>query len=127
MKRVLIFANHSVFWCGVQRLLINAGECELVAWEANLDGALECIRALRPDVVLVEKSRLGPDFRATVMRILDEGHGLQVVALSLEESTIRIYREERRVIAEAEDLVRVLAQPPAPGTDSISFHGGRTH
>ena len=113
MKRVMILSRQSAFWWGVQRLLRDGGGCDLVGWETEVDQALERIRELRPDVVLVDKGDARADNASPIMRILGEGLGMCVIALGLEENTLSLYREERRTVDDVEDLIRAIEQDPA--------------
>jgi len=117
MKRIMIFAKRSAFWCGLQRLLEVGECCDLVAWETEVEPALERIRELRPDAVLVDGDRGRANEASPIMRILSEGLGTRVIGLSLDDNTLALYREHRRIARNVDDLIQAIDQDTsaAPG------------
>ena len=113
MRRILILSNQSLFWCGVQKLLSPEAGCVLVGWERDLDQALERIRELRPDAVLLDKGDVSANGASPVMRILEQGLETRVIALSLMDSSISVYRQERHQVDNVNDLVHIIEQAEA--------------
>lgn len=120
MPRVMILAGKSTLWWGVSEVLQKAEQCDLVCWETELDQALQRIRELRPDVVLVDKGSATASDIPLIMGILGEGLGTRVFALSLEDSSLSIYREERLTVEEGEDLIRAIEKDPTASRISVS-------
>ena len=119
MKRVMILSRQSAFWWGVQWLLRDGGGCDVVGWETEIAKGLERIREMRPDVVLVDKGSARADDACPVMRILGEGLGMRVIALSVEDSILSVYREERHAVGGVEDLIRAIEQAPAASPGDV--------
>ena len=71
MKRIFVLANQSLFSRGVEILLRQDKDMELVGAETDVDRAIERIKALCPDVVLLEQEPPARDPAPVVMRILD--------------------------------------------------------
>lgn len=105
MKRVFILSRHSLFGHGVESLLRQEAELEVVGRETVADRALERIQELQPDVVIVENDDPELDLKPVVMHILNGGSGITVVGLSPQNNIIHIYRGEHGIVREVEDLV----------------------
>ena len=104
MKRVLIVSSHPLFGRGVESLLRQETRLDIVGWEADIDKAVERIRELQPDVVILDSGDPTPE----VLRILREGLGTKVIGLNLQDSTMCVYRGEQRVVKRIEDLVEAI-------------------
>jgi DNA-binding NarL/FixJ family response regulator len=117
MKRVMILSRQTVFWWGIKSLLQKKARCDIVAWETELDQALEQIHKLRPDVVLVEREDVHADNLGLIHRILNVRPKISVISLSLEENGFSLYRKERYVVDDVEDLIHAIEQAPAASVD----------
>jgi len=104
MKRIFILSGHPLFGRGVESLLCQEVGLEIVGWEANADQAVERIRKLQPDVVILDSGDPTPE----VLRVLREGVGTKVIGLNPEDNTMCIYRGEQRVVKRIEDLVEAI-------------------
>ena len=113
MKRVFILSSHSLFSQGVENLLRQEAGLDIVGREADTDKALECIKEIRPDVVILECAEPRCEPTLAVMRILREGLETKVIGLNLQDNTMCIYRGEQRVVKEVEDLIEAI-EPPSP-------------
>ena len=104
MKRVFILSSHPLFSQGVESLLRQEPGVDIVGRETDVDKAIERIKELQPDVVILDNGDPTPE----VMCILREGVGTKVIGLNLQDNTICIYRGEQRVVKEVEDLVEAI-------------------
>jgi len=107
MKRIFMLSSHPLFSQGVESLLRRETGLEIVGREADADKALERIKELRPDVVILDSADLC-DPMPVVMRIFREGVGAKVISLNLKDNTMHVYRGEQRVVKEVHDLVEVI-------------------
>jgi DNA-binding NarL/FixJ family response regulator len=107
MKRIFMLSSHPLFSQGVESLLRRETGLEIVGREADADQALERIKELRPDVVVLDSADLR-DPMPVVMRIFREGVGAKVISLNLKDDTMHVYRGEQRVVKQVEDLVKVI-------------------
>lgn len=109
MTRIFIISNYPMFGRGLESLLRQDNGLEVMGQETNLDRAVERIKNLQPDIVIVDNS--GPEQQglpAAVLQILDENSGTKVVGLSLQGNYLSIYQSTRRIITSVEDLVNVI-------------------
>jgi DNA-binding NarL/FixJ family response regulator len=120
MKRIFMLSSHPLFSQGVESLLRRQTGLEIVGREADADKALERIKELRPDVVVLDSADLR-DPMPVVMRILREGVGAKVISLNLKDNTMHVYRGEQRVVKQVEDLVKVI-KADASGKVKVVHH-----
>jgi AmiR/NasT family two-component response regulator len=108
IMRVLIVSSHPLFSQGVESLLRREVQLDIVGREMDVDKAVERIKELRPDVVIVDSGHPACDLTPAVMRILREGVGAKVIGLNLQDNTMCIYRGEQRMVKEVKDLVEAI-------------------
>jgi AmiR/NasT family two-component response regulator len=118
MMRVFIVSSHPLFGQGVESLLRQEAGVEIVGREADVDEAVERIKELRPDVVILDSADLVSDPTPAVMRILREGVRAKVIGLNLEDNTMCVYRGEQREVKGVEDLVEAI-EPSLPLPESL--------
>ena len=75
MKRIFMLSSHPLFSQGVESLLRRETGLEIVGRETDVDKAMERIKELRPNVVILDGGDPACDFTPAVMRILREGVG----------------------------------------------------
>ena len=112
MRRVFILFSHPLFSHGVENLLRRESRLEIVGREADVDKAVERIKELQPDVVILDGGDPARDPTLAVMRILREGLGAKVIGLNLQDNKMFIYRGEQRVVKEVKDLVEAIESSP---------------
>ena len=112
MKRIFVLSSQSLFIRGVEILLRQDTGMELIGEETDVDRAIARIKALCPDVVLVEQEPPARDPVPVVMRILDELPGAKIVGLNLSDNTVRVYQGEQRIARDIGDLVQVIENGP---------------
>ncbi len=112
MKRIFILSSHLLFGRGVESLLHQETGLEIVGRETDVDKAIERIKELQPDVVIVDSADPAGDPTPAVMRILREEVGTKVIGLNLQDNIVCIYRGEQRVIQGVKDLVEAIEQRP---------------
>jgi DNA-binding NarL/FixJ family response regulator len=108
MTRIFLLSNQSLFGEGIESLLRRELGLEIVGRETDVGRAIECIQALKPDVVVVDSADPCVDVKQVAMRILEEGSKIKVIGLNLGDNSIRIYRGERRAIKEVKDLAEAI-------------------
>ena len=112
MKRVFILSSHPLFGQGVESLLRQETGLDVVGRETDADKAIERVKELRPDVVIVDSGYPACDPTPAAIRILGEGLGTKVIGLSLQDNKMFIYRGEQRVVKEVKDLVEAIEPSP---------------
>ena len=114
MIDIFMLSSHPLFMEGVVSLLKENTELRLVGRECEVERALEQIRAVHPDIVLVDTGDSECNASSVVMRILQVNQNVKIIGLNLVNNTICIYHEEQRLVHGVEDLMRaVIPNDPA--------------
>ena len=108
MKRVYIFASRSFFGSGIRCLIGNEETVEIVGHNVDPERALAQIAMLQPDVVLMDREGGDTDFALKALHMLDWEVGRRVIGLDLHENVLWVFRKERRIVHDADDLMRAI-------------------
>jgi len=83
MMRVFLVDDHELFLTGVRTELAN--HVDVVGWASDVDEAIEAIRDLRPEVVLVDVHMPGGGGLAVIKNISEDDTGVRFLALSVSD------------------------------------------
>jgi TorA maturation chaperone TorD len=109
-KRVFLVTASTLFGRGVENLLRQEPRLEVVGCEADAERALQRIEELAPDAVIFEESGADSWLRQALTGILIRRLGTRVIGIDLHDSSICVYRGERRIAREVEDLVEAIEE-----------------
>jgi GTP 3',8-cyclase len=118
LKRVFILAGHSLFGRCIESLLRHEEGVEIVGNVKDLDRAIERIRILQPDVVIVDSNDSDATRAGVLLRLMKEEIKAHVVGINLRDNTVMIWHGEQRVIKELGDF---LDSVMAPGRDDPAY------
>ena len=90
--RVVLVDDHAVIRAGLQQLLAGTADIEVVGQAENGREALEVVRRLRPDVVLMDLQMPGVDGVTATRMIMEEKLGVDVLVLTS-------YSDSERIVA----------------------------
>lgn len=107
--RVVVFYGSSLFAEGVAALLRRQG-VDVVAVPAVERGAAKRLRALKPQVVILDSDDPALSSELTVMDLLEVSPQSRVVRLDLEKDRLEVYQKKRWAVAKSSDLVRVIQE-----------------
>jgi len=110
--RVFILSGHLLFARGVESLLRRQAGVEVIGCERDEEQAVERIRELHPDVVILDDDPSAEGARLALLRILREAATPRIIGLNLQSNTLCIYRGERRLVGGTEDLLEAIGPPP---------------
>jgi DNA-binding NarL/FixJ family response regulator len=108
MKRIFLLSSHPLFGQGVESLLRQETEFDIVGLETDIDRAVARIKRLRPDAVVVDSNETIPDPALVVMRILREGLETRVIGVNLWDNIVCVYQGQQRIVKEVQDLVQAI-------------------
>jgi DNA-binding NarL/FixJ family response regulator len=108
VKRIFILSSGSIFGEGVQRLVGRETGLEVVGSETDLSLAVERIRELQPDVVIVDEDRWASELALGLMRLREKGSGIKVIGFSLQTNSLSCYSRESLAVRKVEDLMQAL-------------------
>lgn len=108
MKRVFVLSRHTLFCDGIVALLSQETGFDVVGQETELSSAVDLIKSLRPDVVIINCDDPEPDLSQAVVSLLQNSLGVRIIGLSLEDNKISIYRGEYKQVRQVEDLLQAI-------------------
>lgn len=108
MTRILLVSRQSLFGFGLLNLLTHRANAEIVGQEADPARAIERVRELQPDVVIVDSECPADDPAELALAVFRTGAKVRVIGLGLNDNTIHIYRNERRIAHGVEDLMEAI-------------------
>jgi len=109
ISRVFILASQPLFAEGVQSLLSNQLDMEVVGVATAHPDAFAQVQATTPDVVIIEAR--GEEQSHLVAQVLESIPGAKVVGLSLEDNRIHIYYQQSKQSQRVEDLLETIREP----------------
>ncbi len=104
MTSIFIVSRYSLFSKGIETLLHQAEGLEIVGCEKDLTQAIEQIRSLQPDVVIVDSRDSDANRGIIMMQVMKEGLRTRVVGLSLNDNKIYVCQGEQKTIEELGDF-----------------------
>lgn len=108
MKRVFILSSHPLFGKCIETLLAQDRHVQLVGHTKDLDVAIEQIRTLQPDVVIVGSKKPEANHGQVMMQIMKEGLKTEVIELNLSDNTVLNCRGEQHTIKELSDFISMI-------------------
>lgn len=103
-----MLSSHPLFMEGVASLLYSETGLDLLGRESDVDRAIEQIRTLHPDVIIVDAGDTRCAASSIVLRILQENCTAKVIGLNLNDNTLCVYHEEQRTVRGVADLMHAL-------------------
>lgn len=108
MKRIFILSSHPLFGKCIETLLGSQEQLQIVGHVKELPLAIEQIRVLQPDVVIVDSKDSDADRIAVMLRMIEQQLKGRVVALNLRDNKVLIWQGEQRVITELGDFLETI-------------------
>ncbi|MFQ5883445.1 MAG: hypothetical protein ACE5I9_13415 [Candidatus Methylomirabilales bacterium] len=112
--KVFILYEHTLFGLGLERLLKQARGIEVVGTAARSEKSVDQLRTLRPHVIIVEGG--DPSLGSGLWEVLKEGLPGRVISIPLDEDRATVYTTRQVLVAEVEELVKVVRSGGRPGS-----------
>lgn len=113
-KRRMFVVCKNLLFCRALRALIERKEIDVVGVETDGAQALESIKLLKPQIVVVEAGEEGTlvDYLLHYLLpyLVRESPGSKIVGLSLAQNEIDVYYGHQRRVQRAEDLLQVISE-----------------
>ncbi|MFG1617040.1 response regulator [Nonomuraea wenchangensis] len=115
MIRLLIVDDHRVYREGIRLVLTSSDQIEIIGEAASGSEAIDAVRRLRVDVVLMDLKMPGVDGIEAARTILAEQPGLRILALTMFEDNDMVFAAMRAGMrgyllkdADRDELVRAI-------------------
>ncbi|MFQ6057293.1 MAG: hypothetical protein ACE5MB_00230 [Anaerolineae bacterium] len=106
--RVFILLRHPLFAQAVESLLQGEEGIEVVGIDTDAQRALERIKVLQPDILVVDENDEDEPLIPGVSRIFQESLGLRMIGLKVGSNELVIYSRQQRTVTRPEDLVEAI-------------------
>ena len=127
--RILVLSDESLFNLGVQNLLGRYPTLEILSCDTGEEEVAAHLQSFQPDVVVLNMAQQQGAQAAEWLRVLRDRPGIRLLGLSLEDSTVCIYRGETQQVKEVGDLLRAIerstTESPAPAASLPKPGGGQ--
>lgn len=107
---MLVFSDQTLLANGIEDVLRQEGNVEILGWETDPDQALRAIAQIHPQVVLLAGAHAAEAFAPAVMAVLKGDSPVKVVEVTLESNTMHIYGKELCVVEEVKGLLEAIEQ-----------------
>ena len=103
-KTTFIISSHLMFQHGLESLLSQQDGVNIVGRTTNPDLALEQIKMLQPDVVIVDSTRLSIDLISKIIHSLNDYQDMKVIGLNLHNNQLTLYQRSQPATVEYQKL-----------------------
>ncbi len=107
-SRVFILYSYPLFAQGIESILRQVGEFEIVGMARADESALERIRESRPDVILVDSACNPGAPLGSVMQVFVENLGDKVITFDVGDNTLEVFRRQQVLVTGPDDLVAAI-------------------
>lgn len=108
--RIYIVSTHLMFGHGLESLLRKESDLEVIGQEIEIGRAVEAIKKLEPDVVILDTEGLPSGSVRELMAILKAASIVRVIALNLHNNTLYAYRAKRQIAKGIEDIIQAIKE-----------------
>jgi hypothetical protein len=119
--RLFILAPRSMFGAGLELLCRQCGGVEVVGQEADWDRAIQSVKTLNPDVILLVSHNLD-DMPGSAVDTLLRETGVRAVAVDLKTNDTRFFSVDQEGIIHTYYLGHVGLPLEAAGDHTVSPH-----
>jgi hypothetical protein len=103
--RVLLVSRLSLFEAGIEELLRQEADFEIVGRETDPQKTIKRVKEAPPDVVILTDGEGKTGLGLELLRLVREGVRIRIVEVHLTTNTVCLYCGERQSIGEVGDLV----------------------
>ena len=104
VPRVFVISSRLMFGHGLESLLRQETNFDIVGQETNIDQAIKQMKDLQPNVVILDSENAV----SRVTPILHASPGVKVISLSLQNNDLYVYQVKQWIVRETEDLVEAI-------------------
>lgn len=108
--RIFILSSYLMFAQGLESLLSQNAQLQIVGQETEIDRAIEQIKSLQPDVVILDSSGFsqeGPE----MVSLFQAKEDIKMIGLSLHDNNLYIYQATQRSLQSVDDLLAAINDP----------------
>lgn len=119
MISVYIISSYLMFGYGLESLLHQEERLKILGQETDAERAIEQIKELQPEVVILYREDTLHSSRAIIVEVLKANPDTRVIALSLQNNTFFVYQATQWITTDPEDLFKAIKDKPSLGNTSV--------
>lgn len=108
MTTVFVVSSHLMFAYGLNSLLRQETQLEVLGQESEIDQAIKQIKMLQPDVVILDSSGPAYNKNSGILHILEVSPDSKVVNVNLYSNKLAVYEVRHRMVENLSDLFDVF-------------------
>ena len=109
-NRVFIISDHLMFGYGLECLLLKEKEVEVVGREVSLNSAIDAIKSLQPDVIIVDNDDISLEAIAELLRLVHTNPEVKIIHVSLQSNNVYVYQAGHTQVQSVEDLIEAIKE-----------------
>jgi chemotaxis response regulator CheB len=113
MTKVLVVSDRSMFSQGLEGLLREHQEIDVIDQRTYGDALPDCLEQCRPDVLFFGCSEPEKCPAPVFMRSLREGTVQRIICVNLDDNAVYVFRGERYAVEQVQDLVEAITCQPS--------------
>jgi DNA-binding NarL/FixJ family response regulator len=106
--KVFIITSHLMFGRGLESLLQQESELKVIGSETNTGQALDKIKELQPDVVVIYADDVRFNSDAMITGIFKVSPQAKVIVMSIHNNLFYVYQAAQRTANDLEDLITAI-------------------
>lgn len=114
MLGIFIISNHLMFSRGLESLLARDVELKVIGQETDVEQALNQIKQLQPDVVIIYEDTQRGIPASVIFEIFKVNPGGKVISLNLQNNIFYVYQASQQVAHEPDDLIKAIKVTSSP-------------
>jgi DNA-binding NarL/FixJ family response regulator len=122
MIEVFIISNHLMFGRGLESLLRQEAKLVIVGQETGINEAVEQLKELQPDVVILDSDDPPANLTPQLMNVLRASPGVKVIGLSLQTNNLYTYQAKQWIVKGVADLMEAI-EDDLPASESAGHKG----
>jgi chemotaxis response regulator CheB len=112
MTNVFIISKNLMFGDGLKSLLSQSTRVKIVGQETNIDRAIEQVKKIQPDVIILDSEDAVHALTLMLRRVLQPQSTIKVIGLNLHSNDLYTYQTSYRIARGPEDLVELIQNEP---------------
>lgn len=104
ITHIFIISSHLMFSHGLESLLRQETDFDIVGQEKDMERAIEQIKELQPDVIILDSDNAV----SQVTPILHTNPDIKIISLNLQNNDLYVYQAKQQAAKETEDLVKAI-------------------
>ena len=114
MIRIYIISKHALFTHGLESLLNQESDLEIVGQAKDLEHSLAQISDQQPDVIILDSGQPRSENITEIIESLHGNRDIRVISLNLNNNDLYVHRATRQPVRDVNDLIHAIKYSTGP-------------